>query len=176
MRQVLATVLFGMIILHGGCTSYGDISGRQDPYYLELSLFRQATERIERGDYQQAYEMYRKFLEKYPKHPYSDDAAYRLAYMHVIARADNPYLNYGKAREHFNNFIELYPNSHYIRACNNWLTVLNYISDTSDRGADSTAQSKLRSKQDIQAELNRLPEENRQQRKSLEELQEAIER
>ena len=132
-QEALATILIGLVILHGACTPNGSTSDRQDPYYLELSLFRQATERLDQGDYQQAYEIYRKFLEKYPKHPYSDDAAYRVAYMHVIAREENPYFNYGKAREHFNNFIELYPNSHYIRACNNWLTVLNYISDKSDR-------------------------------------------
>jgi len=175
-QRIAAIFLSGLIIVIGDCMPNGDRSGRQEPYYLELSLFRQATERLEQGDYQQAYAIYRKFLEKYPKHPYSDDAAYRMAYMHIIAQEDNPYFNYGKAKEHFKNFIELYPNSHYIRACNNWLTVLNYISEKSDREADGAIQANLRPDQHVQAELDRLREENRQLKKSLKELQEAIER
>lgn len=167
--------LFAIIILISGC-SHGNIGrAQQEPYYRELSLFRQATELLENEKYSQARKLYTLFLDKYPKHPYADDAAYRIAYLHVIVSEENPYFSYDSARVVFQNFIENYQNSHYISACRNWLNVIN-----SRPGPDGKALQKTRTENAVtdanrDEELQKLREENARLKQNLEQLQQAIE-
>ena len=150
-------------------------SDADDP---EKVLLATAAAHIEKGEYEVAATIYTEFIEKHGNHPYIDDAAYRLAYLHVIADQANPYFNYTRATIFFEKFIENYPNSRYIKACTNWLHALNKINPspvdpvviTVKDIADPAASLPMRDKI-IQLEI-----ENRELKKKLRELQDAIER
>ncbi len=65
-----------------------------------------------------------RFKQRYPKSPYIDDVAFRLAYLHVIDAPNNPFFDYQKAYKAFQEFLEKFPQSRYALACNNWRKVL----------------------------------------------------
>ena len=141
-----------------------------------MSLFRRATVLLDEGQYSQAGDLYTQFLEKYPKHPYSDDAAYRIAYLHVISDPENPYYDYQKARILFQKFIESYQNSHYITACKNWISVLD-LNLQSVPGKTQRGYITQRKTDDMLAlENEKLRQENEKLRHDLEQLQQALER
>lgn len=167
--------LFVIIILISGCSRGNMGRAQEEPYYRELSLFRQATDLLDQEQYTQAHRLYQLFLEKYPKHPYADDAAYRLAYLHVIYSANNPYFSYDSARVVFQNFIENYQNSRYINACKNWLNVIEAGSGLNTNVPESSSITGSVSGQDHTQELQRLREENTRLKQNLKELQRAIE-
>jgi tetratricopeptide (TPR) repeat protein len=145
---------------------------------LETEIFELGNVYIMDGNYKQAWEIYSRFIMKFPTHAYVDDAAYRLAYIHVIVDDMNPYFDYLKASGLFKNFIENYPNSRYINACQNWINLLNsvkYIRDEqkankAGMGANSVEIKRLKN------ELKRVRAENTRLKNTLEELQKAIER
>ena len=143
-----------------------------------LELFTSATIHVEQGRYEQAALIYSAFIEGHPGHPYVDDAAYRLAYLRVIADKKNPYFNYQQALLFFENFIETYPNSRYINACTNWLHVLNKINPAQAEpvSVSVTENEQPAAKMHIQKQLSLLEEENQRLLKKLGELQDAIER
>jgi outer membrane protein assembly factor BamD (BamD/ComL family) len=165
-----------IIILISGCSSSQSSRRFDEPYYRELSLFRRATDLLDDGQYAQANDLYSQFLHKYPKHPYSDDAAYRLAYMHVMADTTNPYLDYVRARTLFQKFIENYQNSHYITACKNWINLLDNCDKTSttDSGNKNILTPNVNAQ--LTVEMEKLREENEKLRGDLEQLQKALER
>jgi len=145
---------------------------------VEAEILGRGNTYIDNGDYDQAYHLYSQFIEKFPRHPYVDDAAYRVAYLHVLADEANPYFNYQKATVLFQKFIENYPNSRYIIACQNWLFLLRQIHSNTDLPAVSTftPASADTGTDRLKKELQLLQEENQRLKKSLEELQQAIER
>ncbi len=172
----LSIGFLSLFVLILGCSSQDSARRIDEPYYRELSLFRRAGNLLEDGQYPQAGELYKQFSEKYPKHPYADDAAYRIAYLHVISDPDNPYYNYHKARILFEKFIENYKNSHYITACKNWISLIDIClkspyGETKERSvaAQEPSEQLLREIEKLRAENNRLNQD-------LEQLQQALER
>ena len=167
--------LFVIIILISGCSQANTGRAQEEPYYRELSLFRQATDLVDQEEYTQAHRLYTLFLEKYPKHPYADDAAYRLAYLHVIYSDKNPYFSYDSARVVFQKFIENYQNSRYINACKNWLNIIGAGPGLSTSMPEKSRKAGSASEKDQTEELRRLREENTRLKENLKELQRAIE-
>jgi outer membrane protein assembly factor BamD (BamD/ComL family) len=145
---------------------------------LELEIFMRANKYVEKGEYTNAGIIYEQFLNKFSNHAYVDDAAYRWAYLHVIADENNPYFDYEKAAGFFENFIETYPNSRYIMACKNWLNLLKNVNPAPvdpviikiKENADPAAIKQL------EAELKNLQLENSKLKQTLSELQRALER
>ena len=166
------------ICFHGSLWMGCSDATHDDKENFETEIFELGNAYIKDGNYKQAREIYSRFIMKFPNHTYVDDAAYRLAYIRVIADDKNPYFDYNKAFGLFENFIENYPNSRYIKACKNWMNVLtNLASGTSDpevgatkEESDSTLINQLKD------ELSSTKRENAKLRKTLKELQTAIER
>ena len=133
---------------------------------------------LEKGGYEEANMIYTKFIVKYPDHPYVDDAAYRLAYMSVIADIKNPYFDYNNAVTLFEKFIENYPNSRYINACNNWINLLKTVKINNDKSsvASTNNQSDSIKISQLKIKLKRVQAENAKLKNTLDELQKAIER
>jgi outer membrane protein assembly factor BamD (BamD/ComL family) len=145
---------------------------------IELELMKKASNNLENKNYDQAYVIYSQFVINYPTHPYVDDAAYRLAYLSVIADKENPFFNYKNGLSLFQNFIENYPNSRYINACQNWVNLLNTIIELSKNQSVSAVGKGINSSEinRLKNELKRLRAENAELKNTLDELQEAIER
>jgi outer membrane protein assembly factor BamD (BamD/ComL family) len=145
---------------------------------IELDLIKKGSAFLENGEYDQAKIVFSQFIEKFPGHPYVDDAAYRLAYMCVIADEINPYLDYQNATILFQNFIENYPNSRYIVACSNWLNLLKTVSLNHEEPTVSSInrQQILLEMSRLRNELKRVQAENTRLKNTLDDLQKAIER
>jgi len=145
---------------------------------IELEIMKRGADYLEMGDYDQAKMVYSKFIVKFPDHPYVDDADYRLAYICVIADDNNPYFDYKNAVILFQNFIENYPNSRYIIASKNWLNLLKNVTMSIDEQASTSANDRSDSLEinQLRIELKRVQAENSKLKKTLEELQKAIER
>jgi len=145
---------------------------------VELDMMESGSAYLEKGGYEEANMIYSRFIVKYPDHPYVDDAAYRLAYMCVIADTRNPHFDYKNAVILFQNFIENYPNSRYINACNNWVNLLNSVKINSAESSvsSSSKQSDSYELNQLKIELKRVKAENVKLKNSLDELQKAIER
>jgi tetratricopeptide (TPR) repeat protein len=165
-----------IILLILGCSSSQSSRSIDEPYYRELSLFRRATDLLDESEYSQANDLYGQFLKKYPKHPYSDDAAYRLAYIHVIADSANPFFDYEQARILFQKFIENYQNSHYITACKNWINLLDSCDKSSATEKGTRYIMTPNANKQMITELEKLRRENEKLREDLEQLQKALER
>jgi tetratricopeptide (TPR) repeat protein len=161
-------------ILWMGCSN----ATHDDKENLETEIFELGNAYIKDGNYKQAWEIYSRFIMKFPTHAYVDDAAYRLAYIHVIVDDMNPYFDYHKAVGLFKNFIENYPNSRYIKACKNWLNVLtNPASRPLDPEIGTTKEeSDPALINQLKDDLSSTKRENAKLRKTLKELQTAIER
>ena len=172
----LSIGFLSLFVLILGCSLQDSARRIDEPYYRELSLFRRAGNLLENSQYSQAGELYTQFLEKYPKHPYADDAAYRIAYLHVISDPDNPYYDYREARILFQNFIENYQNSHYINACKNWISVLDICLKSSSGETKERYIAEQEPNEQLIRELEKLREENNKLRQDLEQLQQALER
>jgi outer membrane protein assembly factor BamD (BamD/ComL family) len=111
----------------------------------ELQIMQRAGSYVERGQYVEARDIYTQFIEKFPDHPYIDDAAYRLSYLHLIDEEENPFFSYQNAQILFENFIENYPNSRYIIVYKNWLNLLNSVPNSSEDPAVSPFRDQLNS-------------------------------
>jgi len=170
--------LFILIFLTGIVVMSCNHSSSQVDKSLEYEIMERGTVYIEMGDYEKAGIIYEQFLAKFSTHPYVDDAAYRLAYLHVLADENNPYYDYEKAEVVFENFIETYPNSRYIMACENWLSLLRNVTPAPvdpviikvKENADPAIMNQLK------AEIKALQLENARLTQTLNELQQAIER
>jgi outer membrane protein assembly factor BamD (BamD/ComL family) len=145
---------------------------------VELDLMKSGSAYLENGNFTQAQELYLQFVENYPTHPYVDDAAYRLAYISVISDDKNPYYNYEKGLILFENFIENYPNSRYIIACQNWVNLLDTVVKLNEKKSTSKVATGENSSEinRLKRELKRVQAENAKLQNTLEELQKAIER
>lgn len=168
-------VLLGLLgIIASGCNQ----SSSKKDQSLEFEILQRANIYIENGDFENAGTIYEQFIEKFSTDPYVDDAAYRFAYLHVIADDRNPYFDYKKAELFFQKFIETYPNSRYIMACKNWLNLLESIAPAPvdpviikvKENADPVVVNRLK------AEIKTLQIENARLKQTLDELQRAIER
>ncbi len=165
-------IFFGLVT--GGCNK----SSYQQDESLEFEIMERANVYIENGDYEKAGLIYEQFIKKFSSHAYVDDAAYRLAYLHVISDERNPFFDYKKATTYFEKFIETYPNSRYIIACKNWLNLLMSVTPATvdpviirvKENADPAVLNRLK------AEIKSLQQENTRLKQTLDELQRAIER
>jgi len=145
---------------------------------VELEVMIRGSAYLEDGNYEQANSVYSQFVIKYPAHPYVDDAVYRMAYISVIADDKNPYYDYKKALILFKNFIENYPNSRYINACQNWVNLLNTVNKLNEEKSTSKVGTGINSAEinHLKNELKRVQADNARLQNTLEELQKAIER
>ena len=145
---------------------------------IELEIMKNGAVYLEKGEYEEANNVYSQFIIKYPDHPYTDDASYRLAYLCVVADDRNPYFDYQKAVILFQNFIENYPNSRYINACENWLNLLKDVKINSEGSSVSSVKNRSDSLEinTLKNELKRIKAENTKLKNTLEELEKAIER
>lgn len=176
-RKISLSIGFlSLFVLILGCSSQDSARRIDEPYYRELSLFRRAGNLLEDGQYSQARELYIQFSEKYPKHPYADDAAYRIAYLHVISDPDNPYYDYHKAWILFQKFIENYQNSHYITACKNWISLLDICLKSPYGETKERSGVVQEPNEQLIREIEKLREENNKLYQDLEQLQQALER
>lgn len=170
--------IFSWIGFYGSIWTGCSDAMHDDKGNLEAEIFEIGNAYIMEGNYKQAQEIFSRFIMKFPTHAYVDDAAYRLAYIHVIADDMNPYFDYRKAVGLFENFIENYPNSRYIKACKNWLNVLTNLTS---RPADPEVVTTMEKSDpalinQLKNELSNTKRENAKLRKTLKELQTAIER
>jgi len=169
---LISLVFFGLV--SDGCNK----STYQQDESLEFDIMERATVYVENGEYEKAGLIYEQFIIKFTSHAYVDDAAYRFAYLHVLADDRNPYFDYKEATLLFEKFIETYPNSRYIMACKNGLNLLMSITPAPvdpvvirvKEDADPTVLNR------IKAEIKTLQLENARLKQTLDELQRAIER
>jgi len=154
-----------------GCASNPPVQQSSESGDQLIRVFSHARELVEKHAYEEAAQIYRQFLDHYPGHIFADDAAYRLAYLHVVADPVNPLYDYEKARLLFQKFIETYKNSRYINACTNWLAVLQ-----PRKGQNSPGLSDKTDVMQLKQQISDLRSENIKLRTTLAELQEAIER
>ena len=173
--KVALSFYLTLIIFTGFSCSSPSSGNTEDP---DREIFSIAARHIQKGEYEQAASIYGRFIEDHAAHPYVDDAAYRLAYLHVIADQNNPFYDYRKAILFFENFIETYPNSRYINACTNWLHVLNKINPAQAEPVNVSVKEneKLAATTPLQNRLSLLEEENQRLVNKLRELQDALER
>ncbi len=145
---------------------------------IELEIMERGSDYLKNGKYNEAHSLYSQFVDDHPMHPYLDDAAYRLAYMSIIADEKNPYFDYKKALLLFQNFIENYPNSRYIIASQNWVNLLLQVAKLREEHSVSKTGNGMNSSEinRLKNELNRVQAENARLINTLEELQKAIER
>ena len=171
---MILTLSLLLVLSSAGCSEDTPLE-EPDP---AKEILNSAALHIEKGNYEQAAMIYTAFLENNTDHPYVDDAAYRLAYLRVIADQANPYLNYQQAGLFFENFIETYPNSRYINACTNWLHVLNKINPARAEPVIVSVKENVKpaAKKQLQEQLYLLENENMRLKQKLRELQDAIER
>jgi hypothetical protein len=127
--------------------------------------------------------IYTQFISKFYRHPHENDCAYRLACLQVIADEGSPYFDYQQTRMFFEKFIESYPNSHYINACKNWLSVINKIAPAALQPKSIAVRESGEEQGFDQVEINQLkrqltdlPAENLKLKSTLIGLQKAIER
>jgi len=161
-----------LIVLLSACTRTG---GGSNEDLMEL-----ASRALVNGNYRLAHDTYRRILDHPDDSPLKDDAAYRLAYISVIADERNPYLDYEKARRQFRQFVDEFPKSRYIMACNNWLKVLNLVvRQNTEQPATRTNQLSRTCEQQLQLlekHIKQMREKNESLQKTLNRLRAAIER
>jgi outer membrane protein assembly factor BamD (BamD/ComL family) len=174
-KEVLKICFIASSIIFICCCAEKAVRRENIQFDNQLAIFERAQQYLEEGAFKKAYKLYSYFLKEYPEHPLTDDAAYRLCYLHVIVSDDNPYLNYLEAQKQFQKFIENYKNSRYIIACNNWLGILkkmqivNELKYTApvDNSSESTS---------TRERITQLENENKKLKAMLLELQEDLER
>jgi thiaminase len=170
----IALIVCCLILGNWGCgRQYSNHAYQQDT--AEPGLFERAGHYLEDENYTSAYKLYTYFVANHPHHPLTDDAAYRICYMHVIASDKNPYLNYKDAQKQFQKFIETYKNSRYITAVKNWLTIIDTMGENDSRRVQANQNDAIELR-NAQARMAQLEDENKKLKTMLQELQQAIER
>ncbi|NOX90804.1 MAG: tetratricopeptide repeat protein [Calditrichaeota bacterium] len=137
----------------------------------EERIIRIADGLLKNGEYEKARQYLISFKNSFPKSVYIDDAAYRLAYLHVIADSANPYFDYDRALKSFREFKQIYPKSNYSSACNNWLNLLYLLNNLKQQRADLEKR-----KDQLQKATKKLTEENRSLKSTLRDLDQVIKR
>ncbi len=160
-----------MLLFYMGCARQHTVQKSVESNDQLERVFSHATNLIDKGNYTEAARIYQNFLQRYPAHDYADDAAYRLAYLHIMADPANPLCDYKKAYSLFQNFIETYKNSRYINACKNWLAVLQPRIRQQDPVTLDTAEI-----MQLRQQISEIQSENQKLKTTLAELQQAIER
>lgn len=168
-------LLFFIALFFSNCNKNSTYVNQENK--IELDIMEKGAAYLDKGGYEEANMIYTQFIVKFPDHPYVDDAAYRLAYMGVIADTRNPYYDYKNAMILFQKFIENYPNSRYIIACKNWIKLLESVNiNNEESSVSSEKQSNLNEINQLKIELKRVQAENVKLKNTLDELQKAIER
>jgi outer membrane protein assembly factor BamD (BamD/ComL family) len=167
-------LIFGFLLSH----CHKNISNEKKESEIELEIMEKGSDYLNDGKYNEAHLLYSQFVVDYPMHPFVDDAAYRLAYITIIADEENPHYDYKNALLLFKNFIENYPNSRYINASQNWINLLLQVKKLRAEQSESKAGNGMNSSEinRLKNELNRVQAENARLKNTLEELQRAIER
>ncbi len=137
----------------------------------QASVITQADVLLKQGKYVKARQILNVFMEKYPASPYADDAAYRLAYMKTIADSANPFFDYAEAGKDFRIFCKQFPQSAYLSACNNWQKILNLYFESNKQIKRFKTQLERQKKT-----IDRLTAENDELRRTLTDLEKALER
>ncbi len=136
---------------------------------------KKADEYLKNERYPDVQKLLSTFLNNYPNSEYADDAAYRLAYLHVVYNKNNPYYDYIQARKQFLKFRTDFPESLYLYACNNWLKVLNLALNNNVRHGGNVIRSDNNCDR-LKNEVNELKKENQQLREVLKDLESALDR
>lgn len=130
-----------------------------------------ADKALKEKKYRTAFRYLNFLLNNDPHSSFADDAAYRLAYLHVVADSGNPYFDYAQALKAFKRFKKNYPQSIYSSACNNWLKILYLFFDLKRESVQ------LRQKnQNMQKMLRRLKNRNTELERTLKDLEHVIKR
>jgi len=150
-------------------------SATDAPSNIEHRAIKAADEYLEKERYRDVHKILTAFMEKYPNSEYADDAAYRLAYLHVVYSEDNPYFNYKQAHRKFLEFSGNFPGSRYLYACNNWLKVLNLNLDSNVKNHQGVVYKKDDC-DGLKKQVDELKRENQQLREVLKDLESALDR
>ncbi len=126
--------------------------------------------------YERAVKVMDAFRSQYPRHAHADDAAYRRAYICVIADSANPFLDYAEARARFEDFKSRFPQSRYHSACNNWLKILNLYFNAKRPILERKQQRNTESIKALRKTISELEGENQKLRKTLSDLEQALQR
>lgn len=169
-RELNKTIYFLLAFIYILNSCSGSLPVTQPDAEQAGRIFEIASDLVANKEFKKAMEIYAGFLSRYPLHEFADDAAYRTAYLHVYADEMNPYLDYNLAKKAFTKFVGKYPESEYLPACKNWIKVLNL---TGSVQAGEKLHAKIRN---LEAQSEALQIENRELKKSLNELEKAIQR
>ncbi len=179
MKGILTALLSFYLLSVTACTSSYRQSNN-DTLAIEKELISSVDNLFAEKKYSDGVRLLESYLKKYPASPYSDDAAYRLAYVCVIADEGNSYFNYKNAEIKFRQVLEKYPATNYFSACKNWIKILNlYNSETADAGDKTVGFQKQEEYREVSALLKEnetLKRENERLKKTLSELEEALQR
>ena len=179
MKGILIKTFFLYLSLYLiSCSSLHE-QNNKDTDHLEKKLIEKADYLFVEKKYDEGVNLLQNYLERYSTSEYSDDAAYRLAYVCVIDDKNNKYYNYKKAELRFAAVIEKYPESNYIYACKNWIKILNLYNSVVgiDAKKKISGINKNHSVNDkIIRENNSLKNENERLKKTLSELEKALQR
>jgi outer membrane protein assembly factor BamD (BamD/ComL family) len=179
MKGMLLTLLFFSLFSFTACTSSLKNENNKRTA-LEKELVGNADKLFKNKKYSDGVRLLTNYLKKYPDSQYSDDAAYRLAYVCVIADKENSYYNYKNAELRFRKVIEKYPETNYFSACKNWIKILNlYNSKVTDKTKISSTvpgKDNYPGKKALINENKVLKQENERLKKTLSELEEALQR
>ncbi len=179
MRGILLTLLFFSLLSVTSCTSSLK-NENNSRAALEKELVENADKLFADKKYRDGVRLLTNYLKKYPDSEYSDDAAYRLAYVCVIADKENSYYNYKNAELRFRKVIEKYPGTNYFSACKNWIKILNLyntgIKDRARSGTKVSQKNNYPANKTLLKENEVLKQENERLKKTLSELEEALQR
>lgn len=162
-------IIASLVILTLGCNSNQvDIGSSQ---YQEQTIIEQSDALVKSGEYKRAEKILKAFREKSTASAYSDDAAYRLAYLHVISDDNNPFFDYWQAKQKFTTFPKHFPKSDYVYACNSWLKILNLYFELLENSKNLKTEN-----QQLKKRFDQLVKENNQLSQTLRGLEDALQR
>ncbi|MBN2424826.1 MAG: hypothetical protein JXR46_08280 [Calditrichaceae bacterium] len=166
------SLLLILLVLSGCMTSKtGRIPEKEND---DRTKIEKADLLLEKGQYRKAHKILTDLLADHPYSSYTDDAQYRLAYLHVVADDKNPYFNYRQARKHFMEFVSIFPKSKYVSPCNNWLKILNLALESEKKNA-SPRDGKNECK-GLENKVKALSEENKKLREIIRDFESVLER
>jgi hypothetical protein len=179
MRGILFTLFFFYLILQFTSCSLGRDKSGHDFNSLERELINKVDKLYAEGSYSHGVDLLLNYLERFPNSPYNDDASYRLAYVYVINDDNNKYYNLKKAEIKFREVIKKYPETNYIYACKNWINILNLYNSFDKQNriiGESIPNGENLEFLKVVKENNGLKIENKRLKKTLSELEEALQR
>ena len=168
LNQITINLLF-ILLIAVSCNPSQAIDKKNDA--REKVIIEQFDALIKSGEYKRAEKILRTFRHKYTGSAYSDDAAYRAAYLHVISDENNPFFDYWQANQKFITFPKHFPKSDYVYACNTWLKILNLYFESLENSKDLKTKN-----QQLKKQLDQLVKKNKQLSQTLRGLEDALQR